>query len=51
MIDDLEEPWTFSKKFDFIHSRMMVGSFASWENFLGQAIRYSILFNYAPKRS
>ena len=29
-IDDLEEPWTFSEKFDFIYSRMMIGSIGSY---------------------
>jgi SAM-dependent methyltransferase len=29
-IDDLEEPWTFSEKFDFIYSRMMIGSIADF---------------------
>ncbi|KAK1532304.1 methyltransferase domain-containing protein [Colletotrichum costaricense] len=26
-IDDIEEPWTFTKPFDYIHSRMMKGNF------------------------
>jgi SAM-dependent methyltransferase len=29
-IDDLEEPWNFSEKFDFIYSRMMIGSIADF---------------------
>jgi len=29
-IDDLEEPWIFSQKFDFIYSRMMIGSIANF---------------------
>ncbi|KAK0609883.1 S-adenosyl-L-methionine-dependent methyltransferase [Bombardia bombarda] len=32
-IDDLEEPWTFSDPFDFIHVRMLTGSLADWPNF------------------
>lgn len=36
-IDDLEEPWTFSQKFDFIYSRMMVGGFADFPRFFEQA--------------
>lgn len=36
-IDDLEEPWTFSDKFDFIYSRMMTSSFADWPRFFGQS--------------
>ncbi|EKJ77672.1 hypothetical protein FPSE_02170 [Fusarium pseudograminearum CS3096] len=29
-IDDIEEPWTFSEPFDYIHSRMMTFSIKSW---------------------
>lgn len=36
-IDDLEEPWTFSSKFDYIHSMMMTGAFRDWQNFYQQA--------------
>ncbi|KAI8218242.1 Secondary metabolism regulator LAE1 [Colletotrichum sp. SAR 10_77] len=33
-IDDIEEPWTFSKPFDYIHSRMMTSSIANWQSYL-----------------
>ncbi|KAK1676121.1 methyltransferase domain-containing protein [Colletotrichum godetiae] len=33
-IDDIEEPWTFSEPFDYIHSRMMKGSIRDWKRFL-----------------
>ncbi|KAL1880551.1 hypothetical protein VTK73DRAFT_5564 [Phialemonium thermophilum] len=33
-IDDLEEPWTFSQKFDYIHSRIMTTSFSDWKAYL-----------------
>ncbi|KAI3539719.1 methyltransferase domain-containing protein [Colletotrichum filicis] len=33
-IDDIEEPWTFTKPFDYIHSRMMKGSIRDWRTFL-----------------
>lgn len=36
-IDDLEEPWTFNKKFDFIYARMMTGSFSDWPRFFEQS--------------
>jgi SAM-dependent methyltransferase len=36
-VDDLEEPWTFSAKFDFIYSRMMTVSFADWPKFFKQS--------------
>ncbi|CAG8957255.1 hypothetical protein HYFRA_00010677 [Hymenoscyphus fraxineus] len=29
-IDDIEEPWTYSYKFDFINMRMMVGTIVDW---------------------
>jgi SAM-dependent methyltransferase len=39
-IDDLEEEWTFNEKFDFIFSRQMTGSFASFEAFFAQAFKF-----------
>ncbi|RDW69194.1 S-adenosyl-L-methionine-dependent methyltransferase-6 [Coleophoma cylindrospora] len=36
-VDDLEAHWSFSSPFDFIYARMMVGSFASFPRFIGQA--------------
>lgn len=36
-VDDLEEPWTFPNKFDFVFARMMVGSFADFPKFFEQA--------------
>ncbi|KAK1491252.1 methyltransferase domain-containing protein [Colletotrichum tamarilloi] len=33
-IDDIEEPWLFSRPFDYIHSRMMTGSIRNWRRFL-----------------
>ncbi|KAI1382728.1 S-adenosyl-L-methionine-dependent methyltransferase [Hypoxylon trugodes] len=35
-IDDLEKDWTFSRKFDYIFTRLMAGSFADWDRFVGQ---------------
>ncbi|KAH9218270.1 S-adenosyl-L-methionine-dependent methyltransferase [Leptodontidium sp. 2 PMI_412] len=35
-INDLEEPWTFSEKFDFIYSRMMIGSVADFPRLFKQ---------------
>ncbi|CAK7269792.1 hypothetical protein SEPCBS57363_003779 [Sporothrix epigloea] len=39
-IDDLEEQWTFSYKFDYIHSMMMTGAFRNWERFYEQAFEF-----------
>lgn len=36
-VDDIEEPWTFRDKFDFLYARMMTGSFADWPKFFTQA--------------
>lgn len=36
-VDDVEELWTFSHKFDFIYSRMMTASFTDWPKYLQQA--------------
>ena len=36
-IDDMEETWTYTDKFDFIYSRMMTGSFADWPRFFEQS--------------
>jgi hypothetical protein len=35
-IDDSEETWTFANKFDYIHSRMMVGSILNWPRLIQQ---------------
>ncbi|WQF79311.1 Putative S-adenosyl-L-methionine-dependent methyltransferase superfamily [Colletotrichum destructivum] len=35
-VDDVEEPWTFSRPFDYIHSRLMTGSISNWEKYLRQ---------------
>ncbi|KAH6874267.1 S-adenosyl-L-methionine-dependent methyltransferase [Thelonectria olida] len=36
-IDDLDDPWTFAYKFDFIYSRMMTTSVSDWPRFFEQA--------------
>ncbi|KLU85185.1 hypothetical protein MAPG_04215 [Magnaporthiopsis poae ATCC 64411] len=36
-IDDIEKDWTWSKKFDFIFSRMMTGSFADYRSIVEKA--------------
>ncbi|KAF6810757.1 methyltransferase domain-containing protein [Colletotrichum musicola] len=33
-IDDLEEPWEYSKPFDYIHSRMMNSSIGNWKEYI-----------------
>ncbi|WQF80850.1 Putative S-adenosyl-L-methionine-dependent methyltransferase superfamily [Colletotrichum destructivum] len=36
-IDDVEEPWTYSRPFDYIHSRGMTSSIGDWDAYLKQA--------------
>ncbi|TDZ26380.1 Secondary metabolism regulator LAE1 [Colletotrichum orbiculare MAFF 240422] len=36
-IDDLEESWTFSKPFDYIHSRLMNSSISDWQRLIRQS--------------
>ena len=36
-LDDLEDEWTFSTKFDFIYARMLTGSLRDWPKFMGQS--------------
>jgi len=36
-VDDVEDPWTYSEKFDFIYARMMTGSIADWPKFFKQS--------------
>ncbi|KAF4421664.1 Secondary metabolism regulator LAE1 [Colletotrichum fructicola] len=33
-IDDLEEPWTWTEPFDYIHSRMMNSSISDWKAYI-----------------
>ncbi|KAF4782429.1 methyltransferase domain-containing protein [Colletotrichum scovillei] len=33
-IDDVEEEWTWSRPFDYIHSRVMTGSISDWDLYL-----------------
>ncbi|KAL0941220.1 uncharacterized protein CTRU02_203983 [Colletotrichum truncatum] len=33
-IDDIEESWTYSRGFDYIHSRMMTSSISSWKDYI-----------------
>jgi len=36
-VDDLEDPWTFSSKFDFIFARFLTGSIRNWPRFFEQS--------------
>ncbi|EON69643.1 hypothetical protein W97_08903 [Coniosporium apollinis CBS 100218] len=39
-VDDLEKPWTFNQKFNFIHCRMMTVSFSDWPGFFERAFEF-----------
>ncbi|KAI4101255.1 MAG: hypothetical protein LQ339_005182 [Xanthoria mediterranea] len=40
-VDDVEQPWTYpSSHFDFIHTRIMLGSLRDWPNFFTQCIKH-----------
>ncbi|KKZ65565.1 hypothetical protein EMCG_08590, partial [[Emmonsia] crescens] len=45
-IDDLEKDWTWTRPFDYIFSRMMVGSFADFSCFADQAYQHLIPGGY-----
>ncbi|KAJ4137974.1 hypothetical protein NW754_000378 [Fusarium falciforme] len=36
-VDDLEDSWTFSQKFDFVYGRMLTGSLRNWPKFIQQS--------------
>jgi hypothetical protein len=42
-VDDIESDWVFSSKFDFIHSRYLVGSIKDWPRLIGQAYKSVLL--------
>lgn len=35
-VDDIESPWMYPSKFDYIHSRFMAGSIANWPGLINQ---------------
>ncbi|WQF85886.1 Putative S-adenosyl-L-methionine-dependent methyltransferase superfamily [Colletotrichum destructivum] len=39
-IDDLEDDWTYSYKFDFVYGRMLTGSIADWPRFIHQSYEF-----------
>jgi len=40
VIDDVEEEWLYSHKFDFIHARLMAGSLKDWQRVVNSAFEY-----------
>ncbi|KAI9691764.1 MAG: hypothetical protein M1822_007836 [Bathelium mastoideum] len=41
LVDDAEDTWHYRSPFDFIHSRMMVGSIGDWPAFLSNALQWT----------
>ena len=40
-VDDIEENWTYNRKFDYIHSRYLGGAIRDWPKLVRQAYRYA----------
>lgn len=40
-IDDVEDDWTYTKPFDYIHSRMMTSSIANWPKYIERCFQYA----------
>ncbi|KZL74055.1 methyltransferase domain-containing protein [Colletotrichum tofieldiae] len=39
-VDDIEDSWTYTRPFDYIHSRMMNTSICKWEEYLRQSYEH-----------
>lgn len=39
-VDDLEQPWNFTQRFDYIHCQLMIGAFQDWPNFFRQSLEF-----------
>lgn len=42
-VDDIEEPWLYSRPFDFIHSRFCAGCLADWPKLVRQTYQQAAL--------
>ncbi|KAK1460716.1 hypothetical protein CCUS01_08821 [Colletotrichum cuscutae] len=49
-IDDIEEEWTYSEPFNYIHSRFMNASVANWKEYLNKCYE-SVIFQQYPLTS
>ncbi|KAM0554004.1 hypothetical protein ACHAPJ_007079 [Fusarium lateritium] len=47
-VDDLEESWEYSNKFDFIFARFLTGSIQDWPKFFSESFKYSIFPPHLP---
>jgi hypothetical protein len=39
VIDDIDDEWTYSQPFDYIHSRVMTSCIADWGDYLTKCFR------------
>ncbi|EFQ32057.1 uncharacterized protein GLRG_07201 [Colletotrichum graminicola M1.001] len=39
-VDDIEDSWTYTRPFDYIHSRMMNSSICKWDEYLRQSYKH-----------
>ncbi|EKD12715.1 uncharacterized protein L3040_006864 [Drepanopeziza brunnea f. sp. 'multigermtubi'] len=39
-VDDLEKEWNFSRRFNYVHSQLMIGAFQDWPKFIGQSFEF-----------
>lgn len=39
-VDDLEMPWNFTNKFNFIHTEAMIGAIQDWPKYFSQSFEY-----------
>ncbi|KAJ0324947.1 hypothetical protein COL5a_007447 [Colletotrichum fioriniae] len=42
-VDDIEDTWTYSRPFDYIHSRMMNSSISKWEEYIRQSYDQALM--------
>ncbi|KAI8240365.1 Secondary metabolism regulator LAE1 [Colletotrichum sp. SAR 10_96] len=45
-VDDIEDEWTYSRPFEYIHSRLMTSSLSDWPVFLRRCFEEIGLWNY-----
>lgn len=46
-VDDCEEPWTFTEKFDVVHARYLAAAIQDWPKLVSQAFQFTKPGGYA----
>ncbi|KAL8688934.1 MAG: hypothetical protein Q9218_005272 [Villophora microphyllina] len=46
-VDDCEEPWTFTEKFDVVHARYLAAAIQDWPKLISQAFQFTKPGGYA----